>query len=91
MISSSSSTASSSPATSANVTFGWSFDDRLGARLAEAHHPAAAALHLAQEAQQHEPMTTTNGSRLSSRLEPRALVLVVDVKSSTLGVDDLAA
>ena len=55
LISSSSSTASSSPATSANVTFGWSLLTRLGLRLAEAHHAAPAALHLAeQDDDEHE-------------------------------------
>ena len=44
MISWSSSTASSTPATSLNVTFGESTDSRFGPRLAEAHHARAATL-----------------------------------------------
>ena len=49
LISCSSSTASSAPATSLNVTFGESGDIRFGAALAEAHHLRAAALHLVHE------------------------------------------
>ena len=45
LISCSSSTASSAPATSAKVTLGSSFDDLLGPGLAELHDAAAAALH----------------------------------------------
>ena len=58
------------PATSAKVTLGWSFDDRLRLGLAELHDPAAAALHLAQHEHEDEPTSSTNGSRLSSRLDP---------------------
>ena len=54
MISCSSSTASSAPATSAKVVLGVSLAIELRLRLAEVEHPAAAALHLRHEQQQQD-------------------------------------
>ena len=54
MISCSSWTASSAPATSAKVVFGRVLGDELRLRLAEVEHPAAAALHLRHEQQQQD-------------------------------------
>ena len=67
MISSSSSTASSSPATSANVTFGWSFDDDLACDLPK---PMTRLPPPCTWPSTHSSTSasSTNGSRLKSRL-----------------------
>ena len=54
MISSSSSTASSAPATSANVVLGVSLRDDLGLGLAELHDAGAAALHLVHHEEEQD-------------------------------------
>ena len=76
LISCSSSTASSQPATSAKVTDGSSFDDLLGAGLAELHDPAAAALHDVHD-QQERADEQHVGSRLNEQAGPQRVGLLV--------------
>ena len=71
LISCSSSTASSSPATSANVTFGWSFDSGLARDLPKLMTRPPPWTWF--RTNRTTPRTSTNGSRLSSRLDPARL------------------
>ena len=79
LISCSSSTASSHPATSAKVTFGLVLRHLAGLGLAELHHPAAAALHRVHEEEEDADEEQRSGSRLNSSDVQMRLLLLVDL------------
>ena len=90
MISCSSSLASSTPATSLNVTFFWVLEEQLGAALAERERLVAAALHLAHE---EDPEADHQQDRRPARRAARPRDCVVGSFADHLDValDELVA
>ena len=78
MISASSSSASSAPATSANVVFGRVLADELGLALAELHDAVAAALHLVHEEEQ-QAQDEQDRQEADEQRDQQALVVDLDV------------
>ena len=62
--------------------------ERLGLRLAEAHDPAAATLHLTEHPHQHE-REQHERQQAQEQAHPRALALVIGVELVDAGVDDV--
>jgi hypothetical protein len=79
LISPSSSTASSAPATSANVTFGSSLLTTLALDLPKLHDPAAAALHLRHEEEEQAEDEHERQDRQEDADEHVARLRVVDL------------
>ena len=89
MISPSSSTASSSPATSANVTVGWSLPTGFARDLPEAQDAATATLRLVHEPEE-EPEDEHERQQAQEQRDQRVLRLAVDLEVADVGAPDLA-